>query len=270
MNEEKFFEGVAALKLMAKKEIGQNFLIDPRAAERIVNSLEAKEGEKILEIGCGAGSLTYFLSSLPCHVDAIDIDEGMLTKVQGDFEGIDNLHIQYGNAAKWDYSSYDKIIGNLPYYITTLLIENCLLGASKASKFVFMVQKEAATRLLAGPGTKDYGPLNVYLALSGKLKRQFNVGRNSFSPIPHVDSAVLSIDLDQNRDKEFLKQVYRFASSMFSKRRKTILNNLKSYLHDEQKALDALDKAKIEKNRRPDAITPAEYSSLFSSLIEVK
>src|SRR5574344_1307779 len=100
MNEDKFFEGVASLKLLAKKEVGQNFLIDPRTAESIVNALDIQEGERVLEIGCGAGSLTYFLSRYSNEIDAIDIDEAMLLKTGKDFEKMENLHVIYGNAAK--------------------------------------------------------------------------------------------------------------------------------------------------------------------------
>ena len=99
---EKYFEGVASLELMAKHVVGQNFLVDASVAERIVGLLEEKEGEHILEIGCGAGSLSYFLAAKKNEVDLIDIDEGMLAKVSSDFAGEHNVHPQYGKAAKWD------------------------------------------------------------------------------------------------------------------------------------------------------------------------
>ena len=119
MTEEKYFENIRSFKFLAKKEIGQNFLGDPEAAKRIVSLLEAKEGEKVLEIGSGAGSLSYFLSLGPAKADLIDIDEAMLQKLKEDFEGNPYLNIQFGNAMRYDYSSYDKIVGNLPYYITS-------------------------------------------------------------------------------------------------------------------------------------------------------
>lgn len=270
MNEDKFFEGVASLKLLAKKEVGQNFLVDPRAAESIVDALDIQEGEKVLEIGCGAGSLTYFLSRYPNDIDAIDIDEAMLLKTGKDFEKIENLHVVYGNAAKWDYSSYDKIIGNLPYYITSLLVERALMEGKKAKRLVFMVQKEAATRLLSRPGSKDYGPLPIYASLVTTPKKLFNLGRNSFTPIPHVDSSVIRFEIIPESHNEEVKETYKFAQSMFLQRRKTIFNNLKSYLRDDTKAKEALASCGIEMTRRPDAIEPLEYLSLYRAVKRVQ
>lgn len=270
MNEDKFFEGVASLKLLAKKEVGQNFLVDPRAAESIVDALDIQEGEKVLEIGCGAGSLTYFLSCYSNDIDAIDIDEAMLLKTGKDFEKIGNLHVVYGNAAKWDYSSYDKIIGNLPYYITSLLVERALMEGKKAKRMVFMVQKEAATRLLSRPGSKDYGPLPIYASLVTTPKKLFNVGRNSFTPIPHVDSSVIRFEIIPESHNEEVKETYKFAQSMFLQRRKTIFNNLKSYLRDDAKAKEALASCGIEMTRRPDAIEPLEYLSLYRAVKRVQ
>lgn len=270
MNEDKFFEGVASLKLLAKKEVGQNFLIDPRAAESIVNALDIQEGERVLEIGCGAGSLTYFLSRYSNEIDAIDIDEAMLLKTGKDFEKMENLHVIYGNAAKWDYSSYDKIVGNLPYYITSLLVERALMEGKKAKRMVFMVQKEAAARLLSHPGSKDYGPLPIYLSLVANSKKLFNVGRNSFTPIPHVDSSVLRFDVIPESHNEETKEAYKFSQSMFLQRRKTIFNNLKSYLRDDTKSKEVLASCGIEPTRRPDAIPPLEYLSLYRATKRVQ
>ena len=194
MNKEEYFERIKQFSSLAKKEIGQNFLIDAGVCERIANEVGIEEGEKVLEIGSGAGSLTYSLSKTPGLIETIDIDEAMLTKVGQDFEGGGNVKVLNGNAMRWDYSCYDKIVGNLPYYITSGIVERVLLSAAKAKRCVFMVQKEAAERLLAKPGTKDYGPLPILIALSGKASYCFKVARSSFAPAPHVDSAVLKID----------------------------------------------------------------------------
>ena len=101
--------------------------------------------------------------------------------------------VTYG--MRFDYSPYTKIVGNLPYYITSGIVEKILLGASKASRVVLMVQKEAADRLLAKVGSKDYSPLSLYLNYVASVKRAFNVSRNAFVPAPHIESTVLIIDL---------------------------------------------------------------------------
>ncbi|MBO4541108.1 MAG: ribosomal RNA small subunit methyltransferase A [Bacilli bacterium] len=266
MNEETYFEGVKSYKLLAKKEVGQNFLVDPSIAKRIVSLLEATEGEKILEIGCGAGSLTYFLSEGPAKSEAIDIDEGLLLKLNKDFEGNSYLNIHQGNAMKFDYSPYDKIIGNLPYYITTGIIENALLGAKEATRMVFMVQKEAADRLLAKPRSKDYSALGVYLQYVAKARKAFSVPRTAFLPMPNVDSTVLCFEIDPEKHNQEAEGMYRLAEKLFLNRRKTVYNNLRSLLKDEEKAKKALETAGISPTARPEELVAKDYFALLKEI----
>ena len=264
MNESNYFEGVASYRLLAKKEVGQNFLIDSSFAKRIVDALEAKEGERVLEIGCGAGSLSFFLSQGSAKTDTIDIDEAMITKVRTDFADSEYLNPFIGNAMKFDYEPYDKIIGNLPYYITSGIIERVLLKASKASRCVFMVQKEAAERLLSKPGTKDYSPLSIYISVVSKARKLFNVPRNAFAPAPHVDSTVIELEFNEKHGEKAAK-MYRFALAMFLQRRKTILNNLKNYLHSSEKAAEILEKMGIPATYRAEQILPEQYWQFIES-----
>lgn len=262
MGKEAFFNEVNSYKLLAKKEVGQNFLIDSAAAEKIVSLLEIDSAaDRVLEIGCGAGSLTYFLDGAGVEGEAIDIDEALLAKCQKDFPS-SRLNIIHGNAMRWDYSKYTKIVGNLPYYITSGILEKVLLGSSNCKKMAIMVQKEAGERLLSLPGSKDYGPLNVLLSLSGSLKREFKVPRSSFSPAPHVDSLVLSFAFEEGRDLDLLQKVYSFACSLFLQRRKTIVNNLKTVVKDPTKITKILTAANLDGGKRPEQISPKEYLSL--------
>ncbi len=263
MDENKYFENIAQYRLLAKKEVGQNFLISSAASKRIVDLLDIQKGEKVLEIGSGAGSLSYFLAQSEGDVDLIDIDEGLLTKLEQDFAEIEHVHPQYGNAMKWDYSSYDKIVGNLPYYITSGIIEKVILGAKKAKTFVFMIQKEAAERILAKPGSKDYSPLNVLLSLSGELKSCFFVPRSCFAPAPHVDSSVLKYVFSPYEEK--IGDIYRLCIACFKERRKTILNNLKA-CRGKEKAEKALALASIDPKLRPEQLSPQDFSSLARAL----
>lgn len=268
MNEETYFEGVKTYKLLAKKEVGQNFLIDSSICKKIVALLEPKENEKILEIGCGAGSLTYFLSLGPAKVEAIDIDEGLLTKLKKDFAGNQYLSIHQGNAMRFEYSSFDKIVGNLPYYITTGIIQNAVLGAKEATRMVFMVQKEAAERLLAKPKTKDYSALGIYLQYVAKISKALSVSRKAFMPAPNVDSTVLLFEIDPERHNEEAKQMFFFAEKLFLNRRKTIFNNLRSLLRNEEKAKKALEKANISLKARPEELLAKDYFALLKATQE--
>lgn len=258
MDVNKYFEGIEQLKFLAKKEVGQNFLVDKEKASSIVSALEAVSSDFILEIGCGAGSLSFFLSNGPAKSTLIDIDEAMVTKLKNDFNDNEFLKIQMGNAMKFDYLSYTKIVGNLPYYITSALIEKTLLEAKNATRLVFMIQKEAADRIMAKTNTKEYAPLNILLALRGKTKKLFNVNKNCFSPRPHVDSTVIQIDLDTNFDENVIK-AFKLSQSLFLKRRKTIYNNLKDLLHDETKTRELLEECDIPLVYRPEQISPEQY-----------
>ena len=270
MNEESFFQNVASYKFLTKKEVGQNFLVDASSAKRIVDALMIAPNEKVLEVGCGAGSLTYFLSNYDNGMDIIDIDEVMLSKVKEDFKSHSNLNIIYGNAAKYDYRSYQKIIGNLPYYITSLIIENVLVGGENLQKAVFMIQKEAADRLLAKVGTKEYAPLSVLMGLCYQSKRLFNVSRNAFVPAPHVDSTVIEIVKTNEVPLEEGVAAFKLATALFRFRRKTIFNNLKNIVHDGDKTSTILAATGIDEKSRPEDLTPLDYLRLSKAIKEAK
>lgn len=266
MNEKEYFEGVAQYRLMAKKDLGQNFLISPKVASQIVDALDIQKDENVLEIGSGAGSLTFFLAQKEGVCTSIDVDEGLVVKTQNDFADAKNVKVVMGNAMRWDYAPYHKIIGNLPYYITSGILEHVLLEAKNATKCVFMVQKEAFQRLNSKPGNKEYGPLSILLSYRGVTKRLMTVGRDSFCPPPHIESVVFSIDIKENTSTEIAKKLYDLCSALFLLRRKTIKNNLLNYLKSEQKAADALKKAKIDERERPEQISPERYLALLDLL----
>ena len=249
MDERRYFETIASYKLLAKHEVGQNFLIDTDAAKRIVDEADIQTGEKVLEIGSGAGSLTFFLAQTAGRIEAIDIDEGLIAKLQEDFgEQVD--------------APYDKIVGNLPYYITSSLIERALLLGVNAKKMVFMVQKEAGERLLSPVGEKDYGSLPVLLQWLSKPKRAFSVKRDCFAPAPHVDSVVLSFAMKERPDVD-IKKAYRFVESLFLQRRKKLLNNLKNLIHDGDKAKNLILDAGLSEDVRPEQVSPEAFLELY-------
>ena len=261
MDKIRYFENIESFKLLAKKEVGQNFLIDYNVCERIVSLLPLVEDSKCLEIGCGAGSLTFFLNECPCEITSIDIDEAMLTKVSADFAANPKMKVIYGNATEFDYSGFDYIVGNLPYYITSLIIEKVLKGATNIKKAVFMVQKEAANRLLSGPKTKDYGPLPIYIALSCKAKREFNVGKFSFVPAPNVDSTVISFDFTNGKHDDVSLKTYKFAEKMFLQRRKTLANNLKGF-YPEKVIEELFEHMNLKPMIRPEEIDPNTFRDI--------
>lgn len=265
IEQEEYFKNVASYKLLAKHEVGQNFLVDEDICQKIVSFLEIKDNDKVLEIGSGAGSLSYFLAKEKAETDLIDIDEGLVTKLQHDFEDVNNIHPKLGNAMRYDMSCYTKIIGNLPYYITSGILEKVLLGAKNATKGVFMVQKEAFLRLNASLGSKDYAPLPLLIKYRAKMLRLLSVPRSCFSPAPHIDSVVFSLEFNSN-DIEKAKDLYTLLNGIFLHRRKTILNNLTTYLKDSENAKIALESASIPSNKRPEEISLDEYLRLLETI----
>ncbi len=265
MDKTKYFDKVKEYKLLAKHEVGQNFLVSEKDAERIVGFCEIKDTDKVLEIGSGAGSLSVFLTDYSADATLLDIDEGLVTKLQNDFKDYPNIHPILGNALKADYSNYDIIIGNLPYYITSSLIEKIALEAKSCRKAVLMVQKEAFLRLSAKIGTEDYGPLPILLSYIGKIKREFLIPRDSFVPAPHIDSIVFTITFNSDLDFDVAKDLYSFVGQMFLHRRKTIYNNLQFLIKDGEKAKAVLGKAGISSTARPETLSLDDYLSLLVS-----
>ena len=253
-----YFQRISEFKLLAKKEVGQNFLLDINVAKSIVALSEATGEDKVLEIGCGAGSLTYFLAQEGFDATAIDIDPSMVGKLEQDFASVQNIKIVQANGMRFDYSPYTKIIGNLPYYITSGLMEKALLGGTNCSTFVFMVQKEAAERLLSKPNTKDYSPLSILISLSSEAKTALKVSRNCFCPAPHVDSSVIVLKRKEN-DVSKIEKTYRFALQCFKQRRKTLANNLKSMGKSQQEIARLLSLIGFDSSARPEQLSPEQY-----------
>jgi len=266
MDEEHYFEKVAEYKLLAKHEVGQNFLVDIGAAKRIVQAASLKENDRVLEIGSGAGSLSYFINESKAESDLIDIDDALVFKLQDDFKSNPKTHPQTGNIMRWDLAPYQKIIGNLPYYITSAIIERILLKASSCEIAVLMVQKEVIARLSAKVGSPDYGPLPILLQFRADFAKIFNVARTSFSPIPHVDSSVFSLTFKNGVSLQEAQNLYVFVSQLFLHRRKTILNNLSIVTKDSVSAKEALLLAGIDTTRRPEDLSLAEFQKLRSQL----
>lgn len=257
INRNNLLEIMKFFNISAKKELGQNFLINPSVCLDISNLIE--ENKKTLEIGPGFGSLTHFLLQKTTDLTVCDLDTRMTEFLKVQYKD-SNINVINKDILKLDVSDYEVIIGNLPYYITTDIITYLLKNAKKCKQMVFMIQKEAYPRFRATIKEDEYCPISILISMLGNIKKAFNVGMNSFYPNPHVDSLVFTIDI-LNRDEEIFK-VYSLAKAMFLNRRKTILNNLSNYLKDKEKTKDILSKANIEENRRPEDISIEEYKLL--------
>ena len=241
------------------KDYGQNFLIDPTISEHIVNLLDIQNNDSTLEIGPGLGSLTHYLAKYN-NVTICDIDSRM----------IDFLKVVYGNDAKYilndvrkiNVSQYDKIIGNLPYNITSELVSFLLINARNAKRMVLMCQQEAFNHFYDTSG-KEYGTISVLLHLLGDIKKELTLKPGYFYPSPKCNSLVFSFNKKNNVSYDDAIGTYKVAKSLFSNRRKTIYNNLKNHLQNGDNAKKVLDDLHIEYNKRPEDLSPSLFLDIY-------
>lgn len=262
MTEEQYFENVKSYKLLANKSLGQNFLVNPEVANKIVSLAELNDKDTALEIGAGLGSLSYFIAKSPAKAELIDIDERMLQFLNEQFSNNDNVIVKRQNILKYDLSEFTKIIGNLPYYITSGIIEHILLSAVNAKKIVLMTQKEVYPKLLS-----DFkSPLSLFLNYVASISAPINVGRNNFAPVPHVDSVVFVIEPNENIKNPNNKELLKLIQQLFLLRRKNILNNLTNVTKNKEKAKEILNQMHIDVNMRPEQLGIEFYIELLNLL----
>lgn len=246
---------VGTLKLMlAKKSLGQNFLKNDTIIQKIVSLFVCGENDLILEIGPGRGALTKYLTLLPAKIVCIEIDKDMqnyLNFSRAEIIYDDILNVDLNKLL--DNYSYDNlyVVGNLPYYITSPIIEKLLNSNIKAHKMVFMVQKEVAERFSSKFGNKEYGYMTVFINHFYDVNYEFMVPKLDFMPAPKVDSAIIS--LNKKDYKEIPDDFWQFVKLCFRHKRKNLKNNLSNY--DIEKINRVLNKYNL------DASVRAEYLS---------
>lgn len=220
-----------------KKQFGQNFLIDNNVINKIVSDIKVFPNSLVIEIGCGDGRLTKYLCDKFDFVLGYEIDLEVKEDLYKNLDNYDNYEIIFDDFLKRDVindllnKSYDNlyVIANLPYYITTPIIEKLTLLNLNVQLIRVMVQKEVGERFTALPGSKNYGSITVYLNYNYRVEKNFVVSRNCFFPKPNVDSIIISF---YKKDKLFVKDemfFYKLVRDSFKYKRKTIRNNLKNY-----------------------------------------
>jgi 16S rRNA (adenine1518-N6/adenine1519-N6)-dimethyltransferase len=251
--------------IRARRRFGQHFLHDNRVLARIVDAIDPKPGERIVEIGPGRGALSRPLLERCGRLEAIEIDRDLIPVLRGRCAGAGELVVHEGDVLEMDLSEILgggaplRVCGNLPYNISTPLLFHLLESRAVIADMHFMLQKEVVDRIVAPPGGKIYGRLTVMLAAACRAEALFHVGRGAFQPPPAVDSTV--VRLLPHRSVPFpLPDRARFArivASAFSMRRKTLRNSLRGLVTAAQ-----FDAAGIDANRRPETLAPAEFGRL--------
>ena len=261
----------------AKKNLGQNFLVDQTAILGIVEAAGIKKDDQVIEIGPGIGSLTEQLLLAGAKVFAYEVDDSLPTILQNELpKKIDDqplasrFKILLKDVLKanfkedigdfFDFTKPIKVVANLPYYITTPIIFALAESDLHFTSLTLMMQKEVAERLEAQPGSKDYGPLTISVQTEMKVKLALQVGRNSFMPRPKVDSSVgVLTPLKEKPAIEDRKHFIWVVKMCFSQRRKTLNNNLKSLLPDKTKRDELITELGVEPRIRPEDLTIEQF-----------
>ena len=254
--------------LNAKKNFGQNFLVDVNVINKIANCAKIDDQTCVIEIGPGIGSLTEFLARKAKKVIAYDIDERLIEVLAYTLEEYPNVEVRLQDfltvdleELKKELQDYSKIslVSNLPYYITSELITKIMLSDLPLVTFVGMMQKEVALKLTG----KDQLPLKLLMELNGKVNYEFNVSNQVFIPKPNVDSAVLSVEFREvNVNK---KEFYQFVQAGYKQKRKTLYNNL-SMLWGKEKTKDLLEALQIDLKTRAEQLSLEDWIEMGNYL----
>ena len=251
-----------------RKRFGQNFLRDEAVIEAIASAIAPDKSHHLIEIGPGEGAITQALVSSGCRFDAIELDRDLRTRLLASFSTYDNFTLHSADALQFDFASLQqdgqplRVIGNLPYNISTPLLFKLLDYGPLIADMHFMLQLEVVERLAADPGNKNWGRLGVMAQFQCEVEQLFEVPPEAFYPPPKVQSAIVRLTPRQTPrwakvDRERLTQV---VSRAFAQRRKTLRNNFKTVLTDAQ-----LEAAGVDPNARAETLTIDDFVALTES-----
>lgn len=251
--------------MQVRKRFGQHFLHDPGIIRRIVDAVAPVAGERLVEVGPGRGALTWSLLSRAKSMDVIEIDRDLARALSADARAASQLRVHVENVLDTDFIGLRgdgaplRIVGNLPYNISTALLFRLLQQRAAIGDMHFMLQKEVVDRMAAPPGGKQYGRLTVMLAAYAEVEALFDVGPGAFQPRPKVWSAI--VRLRPAREPRFDigddGALRLLVTTAFTRRRKTLRNGLKSLLTGED-----IEACGIDPSARPETLSPVQFGAL--------
>lgn len=257
--------------IRARKRFGQHFLHDPSVIARIVAAVNLQRGDAAVEIGPGRGALTGGLLQAAGRLDAIEIDRDLVASLREHFGAADGLVLHEADALQIDWRALAaarggrlRLIGNLPYNVSTPLLFRLLDCADAIADMHFMLQKEVVDRIVAAPGTAAYGRLTVMLAPRVASQRVLDVGSGAFRPAPQVASSLVRLSVIES--PAAISPFYgRVVAAAFGQRRKTLRNSLRDYLNAEQ--ISALG---LDPGVRAEQLSPAQFGALAEAAARVQ
>ena len=248
-----------------RKRFGQHFLHDRGVIRRIIDVVAPEPGERIVEVGPGRGALTWGLLERAKRLDVIEIDRDLAAALEADPRAASGLSVHVENVLDTDFIRLRgsgeplRIVGNLPYNISTPLLFRLLAQRAAVSDMYFMLQKEVVDRMVAQPGTRDYGRLTVMLAAAAEVEGLFDVGPGAFQPPPKVWSAIVHLRPTANPRFDIGRDgaLRTLVTTAFSHRRKTLRNSLKGLLDARE-----IECCGIDPQLRPETLAPAQFGLL--------
>ncbi len=260
-----------------KKRLGQNFLVDKKYLKQIIDSCNITKADSVLEIGSGMGALTEPLSLICKRLIAVELDKGLCAILKRRFVNDRNVEVVCADILKYSlqlkaYSLQLKIIGNLPYYITSPVITYLIDNRKYIESAFITIQKEVAERLVARPGKKTYGSLSCFVQFYCKPKILLHIPKRAFYPQPAVESTLVELKFLKKPPVEVRDETlfFKIVKAAFNKRRKTILNALSSSNQlklDKEKIAKVLSNSAIDPSRRGETLSLEELASLLNWLL---
>ena len=279
-NPQKTIEIIQKYEFVFQKKFGQNFLIDGRVLEKIMDAADISGDDFVLEIGPGIGTMTQYLAERARAVMAVEIDRNLIPILSETLKEYDNVSVLNADILKVDLTKVAeeknegrpiKVVANLPYYITTPIIMGLFESHVPVENITVMVQKEVADRMQAGPGTKDYGALSLAVQYYAEPYIAANVPPNCFMPRPKVGSAVIRLTRHKNppvqADNE--KLLFQLIRASFNQRRKTLQNGIKNYSglnFSKEEVAQALEQMGVSPTIRGEALTLEQFAQLSNLL----
>ena len=279
-NPQKTIEVIQKYQFDFQKKFGQNFLIDGRVLEKIMDAADITKEDFVLEIGPGIGTMTQYLAERAREVLAVEIDKNLIPILAETLSEYENVDILNADILKTDLNKIAeekkgghpiKVVANLPYYITTPIIMGVFESHVPVENVTVMVQKEVADRMQAGPGTKDYGALSLAVQYYAEPYIAANVPPNCFMPRPKVGSAVIRLTKHktppvQVKNEKLLFQLIR---ASFNQRRKTLQNGIKNFSglnFSKEEVAEALEQMGVSPTIRGEALTLEQFAQLSNLL----
>ncbi len=258
-----------AAKPFAKKSLGQNFLIDQNYVGKIISAVHPQPNETIMEIGPGRGALTKYLLESGANILAIELDPDLIPILRKEFRDYQNFQLIEEDALNVDFNQIPnskseirkKLVANLPYYISTAILQRLIEQREQFSELTLMLQREVVDRITAKPGNKERGFLTVLVEAFCEPEKLFDVPPTAFRPAPKVWSSVVRLRVKENSEIENVNSFKELISKGFAQKRKTILNNLKLLFPD---AVEILQICQIEPIRRAETLSLEEWQKIHS------